>query len=192
MLKLAPFVLVAALGTGCFHMVARQRFEVVATPAPDSDFVLVRTRDHNHYYLIDAARRLCFLHTRLYGREHMVPFDCANFRDYEQVLEDDAARRGPRVARTEGDPAPEVAPGTAAAPEPVVAPDEERPEDQAFRRAYVQLECSRREKAEEPLEVVLERFKLSREAWDQGTAALTEDDRAALAEDADATCPPAQ
>lgn len=191
-----PLAALPLLGlSGCFFG-ATQRIEPaepIATPAPDSDFVLVRTRDQNHYYLIDAARGACFLHTRLYGREHLVQVDCHSFPGYEKVLADDAARRGPRpdpeaAALETVPPAPD--PSAEAPSAPVVGDDEERPEDQSFRRAWVVLACSQRQGAEEPLEVVLERFQLQRDAWDQGVAALSEDDKAALAEDVDAACPP--
>ncbi len=79
---------------------------------------------------------------------------------------------------------------------PTGAPDETPDEAEgrvydAFRRAFVQLQCGLREKDDEPLEVILSRFQLDQETWQAHLDAAKEDEAtwADLQTEVDRTCP---
>ncbi len=111
---------------------------------------------------------------------------------------DDVAEGG--LERFEGQFVP-VPPEPVATPEvaplPPTGAPAETPEEaegrvyDAFRRAYVQMQCGRREKDEEPLELILSRFQLDQETWQAHLDAAKEDEAtwADLQTEVDRTCP---
>ena len=164
------FCVITAIG-GCFQPLRSQRERPPDNVAPfdpetrDSDLVFVRTGDSRYYYILDSVRGLCFFHAPMYGREHLAPIDCATFPDYERLLED-GRRLREEAQQAEPEPPVELDPEP-----PAEAPPTAPPGREPFQRAFVQHECSRRARTEEPLEILLSRFQLSQEGWDSGLAA---------------------
>jgi hypothetical protein len=196
-----------ALATpGCFaplHEGRSVRSEPFEPTTKNSDLVFVRTRDRNYYYILDKARRLCFFHAPMYGRDHLASIECATFPDYERLIAKAAGRDhvAPDAEPLDGDSpmadptSPGSGAGDSAAPAAptsdataAVSRDEQR---SAFRRAYVQFECGKREGAEEPLEQVLARFQLSADDWDAIATEVEGDDATwnELEAEVDAACP---
>jgi hypothetical protein len=205
--SLAGLALAATVqvGTGCSPLYQNRPTAEPFSPASrNSDLIFVRTGDRHYYYVIDPTRQLCFFHSPLYGRSHMVQLDCSQFPDYERIVAGAAARRsgatapdgnGPGDAASAPSETPTDAPEVAPLP-PTGAPAETPEEAEgrvydAFRRAYVQLECGRREKDEEPLDLILSRFQLDQDTWQAHLDAAKEDEATwtDLQTEVDRTCP---
>ncbi|MBT9559408.1 MAG: hypothetical protein IV100_25490 [Myxococcales bacterium] len=204
---LAGFALAATVqvGTGCSPLYRNRPTAEPFSPASrNSDLIFVRTGDRHYYYVIDPKRQLCFFHSPLYGRDHMVQLDCGQFPDYERIVAGAEARRSGTSAPelngpgdVEPDPTGTPTEAPEAAPLPPTGAPAETPDEaegrvyDAFRRAYVQVQCGRREKDEEPLELILSRFQLDQETWQAHLDAAKDDEAtwADLQTEVDRTCP---
>lgn len=194
MTRTLPSLVIALLllssGCGSFWSSSKKTEDEPFKPSAtkgNSDLVFVRTGDRRYYYVIDRKRRACFFHAPMYGKKHLAELDCQKLPEFEEIAGPAPRHDPPRVARRAPRhrpvaPPPATAPPPEPAAPPAATPHAGEPDPSApgslsnetrerFRRAYVQHFCARRAGADEPLEVILSRHRLTPSQW---SAAKTE------------------
>ncbi len=199
--------------SGCGSLWSHERDRTpVAPTAPSSDLIFVRTGDRAYYYIVDKQRGLCFFHSTLYGKKHLVELDCEKLPEYRDILRRAGVKHPPKRVAISPPPKPKTmrdhgrlirpktdAPQVYTPRSPPAEPDVSEhdhtglsDEDRnAFRRAWVQRFCSRRAGSDEPLDVVLTRHGLDMERWDLAKREFSADRDlwSALTSEAMETCP---
>jgi hypothetical protein len=125
-----------------------------------SDLVFIRTGDRKHYYVIDTKRRLCFFHSRLYGKKHMVEIACEKVPEYQDFVS--APALTPSAPDAKGVEPPKGSPEPPETTSAKVLTDTDR---ENYRRVYVQYFCARKGGEDPDLEVILSRHGLDRSTY---------------------------
>jgi hypothetical protein len=206
MKAVTPIIFFLIFSTGCGALWSHEKSrKPVAPTSTDSDLVFVRTGDRAYYYIVDTRRQLCFFHSTLYGKKHLVEMPCDKLPEYQQVMAQAgvtprpaAPRTAPAATVTAPKRAPVYRPGAGDVAkvaehehrkkrgdvqEPVaevtpaaVATGGLTNEDRnAFRRAWVQRFCARRAGQGEALDTLLARHGLDVERWDTAKAEFSSD-----------------
>ncbi|HIA02248.1 MAG TPA: hypothetical protein EYN66_10120 [Myxococcales bacterium] len=147
--------------------------EAIGPSADKSDLIFVRTGDRLHYYVMDSKRKICFFHSRLYGKRHMVEIACDKIPEAQAFLGTSVAK----AAQTKGQKHDsdstlmKEAPKKIESREPNTPAPRNKPLSNAdranYKRVYVQYFCARKAGNNPELDVILARHGLTRDAYGQ-------------------------
>ena len=197
--RLAVVLLLTTSGCGVFfHSTSTQK---PFTPSTDQgDLVIVRTGDHQFYYVVDKKRQLCFFHAKMYGRTHLVNLPCEDIPEYNDIMglasandETERPAEQPKTTASITNPAPARTPkAVSKSPPEQQAPTLDESQMANVKTAFNELQCNRRKGNIEPLETLLQRHNLSLDTWEQAMNELqaTPERWATLHDEAAKSCAP--